>query len=649
MENWMRRAAELLSGLALTGKQYPSVVPYTPQKTSISGKERKFFKRERPEKMGVSSMRIYRMLSAFEGEARANIHSVMVLKDGVVISECAAPGYSVNLASLSHSMTKSVMGMAIGFLVDEGKLSVDTRLIDIFPEYKYEDKMFPEITVKHLLTMMTGVKISEAGSVTEDKWSEAFFASKLSFRPGEEFRYNSMNSYILARIVEKISGVGIMQFLRPRLFLPLEIENVFWELGPEGLEKGGWGIYLSPESWAKLGFLMLSGGSFFGKRILSEAWVRESIAPHAETSEALGDFNYGYQLWRARDGEDFLFNGMLGQNTWISPKNNVIVVLTSGNNELFQSSPALEIVRKYLSSASLSRPFERGGAALLAEKEARFFESRRAVKPLTKRRGLKYLLGFADPMPYDDRFESLFSSYKFPQNNQSILPVFVRVMQNNYMGGIEAISVEKSDTGIVVTSFEGGMPYKFRAGLYGYEESIVNFRGEKYMISALAACETDREGRECFKIELVFPELPNTRTLIFTPLPNAKMSLKMLETPNQRLAMPFLEAMTEGNKKLSFAIDFIEKRLGEDFLADKIAELFEPSLVAVDEAAPNFEELLLEERLIAEEKLRPGKMLYGLISHFIKGEGEEETAKRSFVSEIFGFMLNKNRFFEDED
>lgn len=647
MEKWMKRAVELISGLALTSKPNPAVVAYTAQKTDISKSEKRFFKREKPEKIGVSSIRLYRMLAELEAEPRANIHSVVVLKDGVVICEASRPGYSVNVAQLSHSMTKSIIGMAIGFLFDEEKLSLDERLVDIFPEYSYLDPAFPQITVKHLLTMQTGVKISEAGSVTESAWSEAFFASKLSFAPGTEFKYNSMNSYILAKIVEKRSGLKIMEFLKPRLFAPLEIDNVFWELGPEGVEKGGWGIYLSPESWAKLGFLMLSRGEFFCKRILSEAWVKESTLPHAETSETLGNFNYGYQLWRARDGEDFLFNGMLGQNTWISPKNNVVVVLTAGNNELFQSSPALEIVRKYLASVSLSRPYERGGAALLSEKEARFFETRCAVKPLTKSRGLKYFLGFADPMPYDDRFYSLFGTYIFPQNNQGILPTFVRVMQNNYTGGIESISIEKSDTGIVVTSKEGGVSYKFRAGVYGYEESVLDFCGEKYMISALATAEIDKDGRQSFKIECIFPELPNTRVLVMTPSRDSKLILKMQETPNQRLAMPFLEAMTSGNKKIALALDFIEKRFGEDFLADKISELFEPTLIAVDKSSPRFDEIFREECLVTEERLRPGKMLAGLVSHFI-GDEDEEPSKFSLVAGLFGFMRGKS-FLPDDD
>ena len=159
MEKWMRRAAELLSGLVLTSKPKPCVVPYKPQKTDISKSEKRFFKREKPEKMGVSSIRLYRMLAELEAEPRANVHCVLVLKDGVVISEASRPGYSVNVAQLSHSMTKSIIGMAIGFLVDEGKLSVDEKLVDILPEYNYSDPAVQEMTVRHLSPFLSRLLI----------------------------------------------------------------------------------------------------------------------------------------------------------------------------------------------------------------------------------------------------------------------------------------------------------------------------------------------------------------------------------------------------------------------------------------------------------------------------------------------------------
>ena len=116
--------------------------------------------------------------------------------------------------------------------------------------------------------MTSGVPFGEAGSVTESCWSEAFFGSALKFHPGTEFFYNSMNSYILARIVVELSGMSVRELVGRRIFAPLGIENYFFEIGPENIEKGGWGLYLSAESWAKLGLMFMNGGSYGGKRCL---------------------------------------------------------------------------------------------------------------------------------------------------------------------------------------------------------------------------------------------------------------------------------------------------------------------------------------------------------------------------------------------
>jgi CubicO group peptidase (beta-lactamase class C family) len=112
------------------------------------------------------------------------------------------------------------------------------------------------MTVRHLLTMSSGVGFSEAGSVTEYEWTKAFFDGRLSFAPGDNFAYNSMNSYILAKIVVRRTGLSLTDFINTRIFRPMGITNFFLEKGPEGVEKGGWGVHLSAESWAKLGIMM---------------------------------------------------------------------------------------------------------------------------------------------------------------------------------------------------------------------------------------------------------------------------------------------------------------------------------------------------------------------------------------------------------
>ncbi len=619
----IKKAFRLISALSLTNEKNPAQIPYSACKTKLSQNEKRYFKREKPEKHGVSSVRLYKMLSQLEAEQRAKIHNIMIIKDGVVISEASAPGYAINTMHLSHSMTKTVTGMAIGFLVDEGKLNIDTRLTDLFPEQKPREKGFEKMTVKHLLTMQSGVKFNEVGAVTETAWTDAFFASKLSFAPGADFKYNSMNSYILAKIVTKISGVSLEEFLTDRLFSPLGIENYLWEIGPEGIEKGGWGLYLSLESWSKLGVMMLNRGKWEGKPLLSEKWVSEATCAHSKTSEVLGDFNYGYQLWVSRSGEDFLFNGMLGQNVWINPKNNIVVALNSGNNELFQQSPALEIIRRHLSDERVNLPIDKAGATLLNEKEKRFFESRRAVSPLIPKRGLRYLLSLGKATPYYNRFDKLLGTYLFPNNNHSILPVFVRVMQNNYMGGIEEIRIERTADNLVIHSFEGGVDYSFPSGLYGYLYSSLDFNGEKYLVASAAEATKDVNGAPVFKISIIFPELPNSMLIKITKDTSGIINIKMSETPNQQLAMPFIESAVAGSRILSFAVSMIDKRFGSDFIENRLTGTFEPGFRAVDASASDKEARLEEMNAIEEERINSMKMLTMLISRFTREDEDE--------------------------
>lgn len=646
----MKRAAELVTGIALTNEPDPAVIPYAPQKIEVSGKEKKYFKRERPERRGVSSMRLYKLLCELEAERRANVHSLVVIKDGALICECSRPGYSPAVRHLSHSMSKTVIGMAIGLLVDEGRLSVEDRVADLIPEYTARDPLFADITVRHLLTMTSGVKFAEAGSVTESAWTRAFFESDVAFAPGSNFRYNSMNSYILAVIVSRVTGGSVMSFLRERLFAPLGIDNVFWESGPEGIEKGGWGLHLSAESWAKLGQLMLNGGTFGGARILSSEWVAASTTTHAVTDERLGDFNYGYQLWTGRESDEFLFNGMLGQNVWVCPRNGIVAVINSGNNELFSQSPALTIIRKWLGAEALATPCDRSGALLLRDKEARFFETRRGVKPLEKRRGLKYALGLAEARPYDARWDGVLGEYLFPRNNQSVLPLFIRAMQNNYLGGMESVSIAREGEHLVLTSREGGVDHRFAVGLYGYVTSELDFRGERYLLAAAGAACTDEAGNPVFKIELLFPEMPNTRTLTLARTEDGRLAVAMAEMPDEKLALPLLDMLADLGKRATFAIDFVEKRFGADFIEKKFAEQFSPTLIAIDAEDPERDARLAAENAAAEERARTAKTMVALLSRFLKTEEDEpkQTQRRSLVSDFLGFFKGRRGAERDE-
>ena len=611
---WKKRAIELVTGLAITGKKNPAAVPYVPQKTEISLLEVKHFKRTSPERRGISSRRIYDMLSALEENPRANVHNIIVVKDGEIISEASRPGYSVNIRHLSHSMSKTLTGMAIGILISDGRLTLKTRLVDIFPEHHYQDKRFEDINIHHLLSMTTGVPFSEVGSVTESEWTSAFFSSKLTFAPGTAFAYNSMNSYMLARVVVRITGMSLMSFMNEHIFHPLGITNAFWEIGPEGIEKGGWGVHLSAESWAKLGVMMLYGGVFEGHRILPKEWVKKSTSNQMRAPDSAGDYNYGYQLWVHRQNDQFLFNGMLGQNVWVCPRNNIVVVAMCENNELFQKSAVLEIIERYLGQDLSNELFDTGSVAKLRQKESRFFENRRFAKPLLPKKGILYRIGLKNKKPFDFAWSKLLGCYDFNANNQGILPIFIRAMQNSYTGGIESMRFERDGERLIFVSTEGGTDYRIEIGLYEHRSTVLSYNGEKYLVNAIGEATSDEDGHKIYKIELALPEMPNTRTLRISFGEDGRLIVRMSEIPNENIAAPLIEGIYTTNPKLAFAVRLLEKSQGEMFINRKLGQLFSPILIGANTTSKRYADIIADDKARAKEAERSTAAVTELIN-----------------------------------
>ena len=643
MERWVKRTIELGAGLVFTGKSNPSVIPYYPQKTEISGKEEEYFHRTYPEKKGVSSGRLLAMLKALEKDKRANIHTLICLKDGEVICECAHPGYSVNTWHLSHSMSKTVTGIAIGMLVDDGRLDVETRLCDIFPERAYKDPNFDKITVKHLLTMSTGIKFSEAGSVTEAKWMDAFFASGCAFVPGTDFAYNSMNSYILSAIVVRLSGKSLTEFLDERLFGPLHITNRFWEVSAEGIEKGGWGLYLSCESWAKIGYMMLSGGTFEGKRIVSERWVEESHKRHSVTPESIGHFDYGYQLWTSSEGSDYLFNGMLGQNVWICPDNNLVVVIMSGNNELFQNSPSRSIIEKYLSvdlSDDLSESCFSGDLLDLRYTEEHFFERRHWIRPYTPKKGLGHRLGLKHVSQYPEEWDELIGKYHFSKNSVGMVPLITRAMQNNLRSSVDGVEFERDGESMYFIYSEGGTSYRLEIGFSEFKETVIDLRGEKYIVKVMGEAMEDEDRNMLYKLELLFPELPNTRMIKFSFTEEDKLLMRMSEMPSEKIAGVFMKEMNGTNPKMSAYMDIIEKRIGKNTANKRMTDTFAPQLTGARIGSEGYTRIMDEER----EKLKLGEKTARVVDTLIDKllhDDDEDLYGRGFFGEIVDMIKSK--------
>ena len=640
MEKWKKRAIDLITSVAFGSDDTPSVIPYYPQKTECAVREERYFQRHTPESHGVSSKRIYNMLCELEGERRANVHSIMVLKDGCVISEASRPGYSSDEWHLSHSMSKTVTGMAVGLAVDDGVLDTDERLVDIFPEIPYKDKKFAKITVEHLLSMTAGASFSEMGTVTETDWTAAFFSSSMKFAPGEGFLYNSMNSYILGRIVTERMGRELLDIVYERIFAPLGIKSYFWERGPEGYTKGGWGLYLSLESWAKLGEMMRLGGVFEGRRILSKEWVRFSTDTRGVSPHQNGDFNYGYQVWVGRTSDEILFNGMLGQNVWICPKNNMVVVLTAGNNELFQKSPALDIVRKYLGH-KIYDPLVRGDVKVLRAREERFFESRRWAHPCEEKRGIACFLGLKSRTPFPEVWAEMLGSYALPDNNLGVLPLFVRAMQNNLDSRLSEIRLERRGDSLYLSFVESGEEYSLEVGLYGYKESVLDFRGEKYTVRVMGDAVFGTVGVPEYRIELVFPELPNTRMIKLTRMSRERIRVELTESPNNRIIDPLLDRIPEESAALGFIVELLERRFGKGFISARVEKTFAHTLVAADMCFEGYPDIVAAEGAKLSRESRAVTLLRAFVNRFIREDTPVAQAAMAATDEAEMLAIEK--------
>ena len=194
--------------------------------------------------------------------------------------------------------------------------------------------------------MTSGVTFNESGIVSGNDWLGSFLNSPVNGKPGTEFQYNSLNTYVLSAIVTKRTGETLTEYLTPRLFKPLGITKYYWETCPKGITKGGWGLFICAEDMAKLGQLYLQKGNWKGQQLVSEYWVEISTAKSIRKHRMIPMDTVIRFGWNSVPGS-FEYNGMLGQNVMIYPDMDMVLVTNAGNKELFQDCIMLNIIRKY--------------------------------------------------------------------------------------------------------------------------------------------------------------------------------------------------------------------------------------------------------------------------------------------------------------
>ena len=322
----------------------------------VSAQKGSSLPRSNPEAEGVSSRAIIEFLDAIPN-TNHEFHSIMIVRHGKVVAEGWWKPYRADLKHTMYSVSKSFTATAVGFAVAEKRISVDDKVISFFPA-DLPDTVSPylsELKIKDLLSMSVGQAPDPTGDVAgnNDNWVKGFFKTPILYQPGSRFLYNSAGTFMLSAIVQKVTGQKILDYLQTRLFNPLGISGIDWEINPQNINVGGWGLRLKTEDMAKFGQLFLQKGKWNGKQILPASWIEEAstkkIDQDPTASQARKDSSdwlqgYCYQMWRSRNNS-YRGDGAFGQFILVLPEKDAVIVITS---ETPNMQSAFNLVWKHL-------------------------------------------------------------------------------------------------------------------------------------------------------------------------------------------------------------------------------------------------------------------------------------------------------------
>lgn len=295
------------------------------------------------------------------------LHHLIVMVDGKIAGELHPAPFKAEHRHTLYSVSKTFVAVAVGLAVDDGKLSVEDELAKFFPQYA---STIAGVKIKDMLTMQSGFKTEGGMRNKQQDWVDYYLSRPLFALPGTRYSYDSIETYLLSAVVQQVMGKDVLQLLNERVFGPMGITDVEWELCPKGIVTGGWGIYMSAMSQAMFGQLLLNQGNWNGQQLISSEWVKEMM-----TVRVVREANdYGYQIWLCEYPGAWRADGAFGQYIIVVPQKNMVVVLNQcsrskgwperGNiwntvvkycmNCAIETTPAaLESLKKYEAGASL--------------------------------------------------------------------------------------------------------------------------------------------------------------------------------------------------------------------------------------------------------------------------------------------------------
>ena len=291
--------------------------------------------RSTPAAEGISTQAVINMMDSLMALPECDIHHVMVLRHGKVVAELHPSPFRAEDAHTLYSASKTFTALAVGCAIDDNLLRLTDRVMTFFPDKRtnrVSDNM-ADMNVRDLLMMASGMKPDWTMRNNSTDWVKDWLAKSVDDKPGTVFQYDSMCTFMLSAIVQRVTGQTMLEYLQKKLFAPMHITVADWETSPDGINTGGWGLRVQAETMAKLGLLLLNKGNWNGQQLVSADYVTEACSRLIDggAKETVpptdGNQGYGYQVWQSKWPGSYRADGAMGQYTVVVPQEDLVVVI----------------------------------------------------------------------------------------------------------------------------------------------------------------------------------------------------------------------------------------------------------------------------------------------------------------------------------
>ena len=291
--------------------------------------------RSTPAAEGVSIQAVVRFIDSLMAVPRTHVHHVMVLRHGRVVAEVHPAPFRAEDSHTLYSCSKTFVALAVGKAIDENRLRLTDRVAAFFPE-RLPDSIganLAAMTVRDLLVMASGITPDWEMRNSHPDWISTWLAKPVK-EPGKNFAYDSLSTFLLSAIVQRVTGMTTLQYLQSRFFDAMHITQAEWEQSPDGINTGGWGLRVQAETLAKLGLLINARGKWQGRQLVSEQWIEQATSKQIECAASTtpptdGNQGYCYQMWRSKWPGSIRADGALAQYVVMVPQEDLVVVINS--------------------------------------------------------------------------------------------------------------------------------------------------------------------------------------------------------------------------------------------------------------------------------------------------------------------------------